>query len=1244
MFEDPANLFVVDLATSSSESAGVPSFVQVSACFFLGCCLLALPPDQPEADGNETASSGSVLKRKALLTVIDSRIGLNRFTETLKKPLLASRKQSHVHDNFFLIPGFRAFYEEQVQRMKDLIFEMYSGATSGGGVIEGANMQIIQVQKAKIEELEAKLKDLQAHGGHGSSNGNGNSTKVDVEALEKKLRDKEEELQAFRSSEEALGQRLQETLHDLQGAVETSEQLAQEVNMLQQALDEKDRASRSLIEANEKLLQEHHALGAQWKTKEEKYEDNVVHLKETILKDAAVKKALEEAVEQKDKKIYLLESELTALQTSRAGELSAVSESRLRTQQVEELLQKRETEFLALQREHDDLVRVHEDAVLSVRQLQSEANASQGRLTFLEEAMRSLQTDFEKKLADLQELTTQNDSLQKKLDEASAQATVTPVLSLTNPESIPVPVENEELLKIRDHLARLIDEVMNTEESLGHLPEAIQESDDEGDVDGFEETSTTAATDRALLKAIQKLQNIRLAISFVAGECSDFSEGANLNEIPGTEGTLEKCLRCCEKLALRVADLADVEEGVEELKAALNLYELKFTEVEADKESFENREQQLQVSLQASKEALERATMHLHEKSGELQSLQSQLVLEREAKEELRQQSAKEQSQLLEQVSHLTAQLELANNAHTQNIEQEKTELKARIVALENDLQTATDAWEGKLRQEKEDHLQQINKLEAAMLTSQATHQEEFEQLKLVHSQQVSVLETNMQALQAAHLEQLEHEKAPLLQQIATLERDLQKSTAALHELEESHQQESHTVLSHLRHKLKDLEDELDREKAAHLVTSSDRDRVVAESKATAEVLKTKMEQLKDQQKEVLTLQNKVIALQEEVQHTAKIAEEQKLLDESMISQLETTIGDLKFDLTEKDDGFSQKERELLSQVELLTQEKDELDSTLEDLRMELEVEKQLSVTLREESNEATAHIGQLENEIHQLRTQLKDLQDHVHETKQLAAKESQQQLEQTKSELEMVLQSTKEQLQAANSVAASERMEAQKLIDAIQSLQVNHEAEVTGIRRALEDKTHLVLELEQRVLVLQESNDHKAAALMQKDEKLKALAATLQAVEARLADKVEELEHVKEVHEQERAAKKAAVPSVPVFNNTVQLQDLEIRRLSTTVERLSKEVQQKEQDLRTLQLSLTKKEGELSTSLIQAETLKEEIAHLQSNIDALNQSLNEKNHVVTDLNARLTTKVAENKVQSVGRFAEYNVLPTSER
>jgi hypothetical protein len=163
MLDDPSNFFVVDLATTMSESAGTPLTVQVAACFFLGTCFTALKDplkDPMLPDSNENIG----LTQKSFLTMIESRIGLTRFNEFLKLPLkkINSRStgaQNDLASNLFFGNGFKIFYESNVELIKNGIFQSYVGTIDdlNGNCNDAPLNQILQMQKEKIIELELRI-------------------------------------------------------------------------------------------------------------------------------------------------------------------------------------------------------------------------------------------------------------------------------------------------------------------------------------------------------------------------------------------------------------------------------------------------------------------------------------------------------------------------------------------------------------------------------------------------------------------------------------------------------------------------------------------------------------------------------------------------------------------------------------------------------------------------------------------------------------------------------------------------------------------------------------------------------------------------------------------------------------------------------------------------------------------------------------------------------------------------------
>ena len=180
-FEDPSNFFLMDLASVGSDSLGVSSKIQTIVCFFLGNCFAALQDPiststSSSTEGSSTQDSTLLLNKKSFLTVIDTRIGLTRFNELLRRPLKVAHTTNNDNDNnyydnnnnssssgsssgerniditdhFFFTRGFEDFYRSQVESIRSAIFTFYSGG-------DGGMKSIMESQEIRIAELEDLL-------------------------------------------------------------------------------------------------------------------------------------------------------------------------------------------------------------------------------------------------------------------------------------------------------------------------------------------------------------------------------------------------------------------------------------------------------------------------------------------------------------------------------------------------------------------------------------------------------------------------------------------------------------------------------------------------------------------------------------------------------------------------------------------------------------------------------------------------------------------------------------------------------------------------------------------------------------------------------------------------------------------------------------------------------------------------------------------------------------------------------
>ena len=114
--------------------------------------------------------------------MINSKIGLTRFTDILKRPLLIAAPRSssgtapgsasnaasfettsplsYSSKSFFFCRSYKKFYVKQVDRIVGTIFDFYTGANAlKNDSASSPYEQVIEMQKQKITELQHQLCD-----------------------------------------------------------------------------------------------------------------------------------------------------------------------------------------------------------------------------------------------------------------------------------------------------------------------------------------------------------------------------------------------------------------------------------------------------------------------------------------------------------------------------------------------------------------------------------------------------------------------------------------------------------------------------------------------------------------------------------------------------------------------------------------------------------------------------------------------------------------------------------------------------------------------------------------------------------------------------------------------------------------------------------------------------------------------------------------------------------------------------
>ena len=552
LFEDPSNLFVVDLATTSSEIAGVPPSVQVLACLFLGCCSTGFPAAVDKSADLVVGMSAenSIFSRRAFLSMIDARIGLNRFNEILKKPLtlLGSKKiaGANPYDGLFDLPGFKEFYEHQVDSIKEIIFELYSGGANNGSNIGGDSVQleVIASQKAKIQELEEKLSQISKRAeSQKSSEVEGLKIQnVDLQkrivSLEEEVALKEEQLVAKENTEINLfasikqlekelaalrltdqrerDQRLTltnelrikdaslkelESLYNENAAKLSSSQvecesLQRQCNAYQQQIEFLQHSSKAQQDSSSNYTQKIEGL----EDLLHKANQELLRVKESCLQESALRKSLQESTDVKDRRLSILEEELTALRNSRDSVEMNKNQYRDENKHLQELLADKEL-------------------FLSDLQLQL--------------------VDYQEKL-----------SREEMKHFSSSSGPIASTLSMSS---------------IMDLIYTL--EIEESEEVIPFVEKFVAGDGFDGSVQMDELVSGV-------------VQCCRSTIHDAAAVCTDLAEGVAIYNLDGKEGSLLRIIDCCQKLRTKCLELQDSATDsnqysvlVEELKAQLEFQE-----------------------------------------------------------------------------------------------------------------------------------------------------------------------------------------------------------------------------------------------------------------------------------------------------------------------------------------------------------------------------------------------------------------------------------------------------------------------------------------------------------------------------------------------------------------------------------------------------------------------------------------------------------------------------------------------
>jgi chromosome segregation ATPase len=1246
LFEDPSNLFVVDLATSSSEIAGVPPLVQVLACLFLGCCCTGFPVAEKSTEGftNHASPDNSIFSRRAFLSMIDSRIGLNRFNETLKKPLalLGSKKIAgpNPYEGLFDLPGFKEFYEHQMDAIKTVILELYSGGSMGASssVNDSIHLEVIATQKAKIQELETKLSRFTQQSQQPSEEMEtmkkrcedfcikANSLQELVTLREQQLNEKEsteikllksikqleEELAILRQSEQReRDQRLaivnelrikdaslqdcermyHETLSALTECQTESDKLRKQSALVQQQMDQMKDSQNDHHESSHKMQEMAEQL--------HRANQELLRVKESCLQEAAQRKTLQEQNDVKDRKLVFLEEELTALRNARDDVEANKNQYRDENKRLQELM-------------------VDKDAFLD---------------------------DLQMKLVECQE------QMNRRVHGVASTTNFTLSQSMTSLMNLIYSLEIQDAEEISTFVEKY---------NAGEF------------IDG----SGNANIDDLLSSVLQYCQS---TIGDAVAVCSDLAEGAAIYDLEGKEGGVVRVIDCCQKLRMKctelqaiAGDIAQYIQLVEELQAQVGA-----------NEEYKRRSEEFIQELERKYVELKSENQQLHEfMGGKEKQFENLVSIERAKWDQRLQELETERSNLQETISGLRDDL-LAMNDSNHSLQTEYNSFKKMHSEQSNQLQA--QIMEEQARYSVLQDAQELTNLalvearaaieslstasackEAALKGKIFSLEESLVSLGVDMDILREELRQKERKIEEQSNQILEERQSKSLQSTKEFE---QLETTAIQQLKESLENSFATERLRLEETIAQLQSE--RETNEDLINSltSEVDRLKIEKDVLEKNLMAASTSYSSLQSELVAVQaTQTSQSQQLANHCQEL--ELRLVDSK--SQLDANLFQELADAQLKIQELEEKEKDReFERLALISQSDSDKSAMLADLQ-------RVQTQLHELELAAKTQANELEEEIRRLKLAIEEL-NHAHyeektkvedeltarlveewqqkiaalsaehlEENATASKEIFSLKDEVENEKKRHIQMTQRILDLEEELKATsdERMKVQKekekewvatkkaLEEEIQSLLAKHKEELgkvkESIRQEEESKTkHLIAKvmalqeekkkLEERVtavVVEKEKEKEKDHVINQQDailiqnlqNSVKSLTTEKDRLKLLVASKNDEIKHLNQVIvklQDEYAILKEMWDGIAGNDNShpFALQEQELKRLSDALTKSQHDMHHKEEELKNLLSRLSAKDGEIASFRDSLDAEKKSYESLSKQYDELYQS-----------------------------------------
>jgi hypothetical protein len=250
-------------------------------------------------------TDNGILNSSAFLNMIDTRIGLARFTDILRKPFNYNKVDVQLVKkltvDLYVSPGYKKYYEQHVEAIRNRLFEFYTGGNNETDSDKDSPLhQIIYIQKNKISELEYKLSQLNQLEGDVADEIVNEKHDQEIIQLQAKIDELQQTLvEQAKAYDDLNAHRIEMSKH--------TETLQERLSIAESKKNECDNEQTASLKATTENLAKQNQELTQMNENSAK---EILALKESILALDNEKYRLNQLLAQKERKIEILEEEM----------------------------------------------------------------------------------------------------------------------------------------------------------------------------------------------------------------------------------------------------------------------------------------------------------------------------------------------------------------------------------------------------------------------------------------------------------------------------------------------------------------------------------------------------------------------------------------------------------------------------------------------------------------------------------------------------------------------------------------------------------------------------------------------------------------------------------------------------------------------------------------------------------------------------------------------------------------------